>query len=89
MKKLKSAGAWKNDTELLRYFDMILHQFTISDDYGKTMEEIIDMAKASARDQEDFEIQSGGDEWPQWKISLSILPRRGDTRRYHVDVVTV
>jgi hypothetical protein len=65
---------------------MKVYDFSVSDAFDKSIDEIWEVARHSVRDQEDFEIACGGDPWPPFQLVLAkIVPVDPNTTRYHFE----
>lgn len=54
-----------------RLLGMKLYEFTVSDAYGHGIAHAWATARACIKEQQDFEIQSGGSEWPTHRLYMT------------------
>lgn len=66
-----------------------LYEFTVSDDYNRTITEIWHTAQASCTEQIEFECNSGAPSWPAWKLAMVGITPIADTTQYKFEVQVV
>jgi len=62
-----------------------IYEFTISDELGMAAHHIFRLAFKSCREQEEFELNCGGEKWPPFEVRIVKEEPLGKGFKYHCE----